>query len=156
MKLWPCGFKIEYTHRGFASAVAVWLGIWSSDHVVLKSSICTSASPWQQRSHWGLRMTKDAYFSLLTHSKQLLIVSFCDLNAGIVEWDRTTQTTINAVRTNRPEVWNNYVDISKKCTLISSNFTVLIVATWHKSLIRNLTWDMNNQTVYCNKLVMAV
>ena len=45
MELWPCGFKIEYTHLGFASAGAVWLGIWNSDHVVLKSSIRSSASP---------------------------------------------------------------------------------------------------------------
>ena len=45
MKLWPCGFRIEYTHLGFASAGAVWLGIWNSDHVVLKSSIRSSASP---------------------------------------------------------------------------------------------------------------
>ena len=75
MKLWPCGFKIEYTHRGFASAVAVWLGIWSSHHVVLKSSIRTLASPWPQRSHWGLRVTQDGYFSMLSHIKQPLLVT---------------------------------------------------------------------------------
>ena len=46
MELWPCGFEIEYTHLGFASAGAVWLGIWNSDHVVLKSSIHTLALPW--------------------------------------------------------------------------------------------------------------
>ena len=28
-------------------------------------------------------MTKDAYFSLLTHTKQLLFVTFCDTLAGI-------------------------------------------------------------------------
>ena len=50
LKLWPCGFKIEYTHLGFASAGAVWLGIWNSDHVVLKLSIRTSASPWREQS----------------------------------------------------------------------------------------------------------
>ena len=41
--------------------------------MVLKSSIRTSASPRRQQSHWGLRMTQDAYFSLLTHTKQLFI-----------------------------------------------------------------------------------
>ena len=82
MELWPCGFKIEYTHLGFASAGAVWLGIWNSDHVVLKSIIRTSASPRQQQSHWGLMMTQDAYFSFLTHAKQLLLVTFCETTAG--------------------------------------------------------------------------
>ena len=110
MELWPCGFKIAYTHLGFASVEAVWLGIWNSDYVVLKSSIRNSASPrsavvwpalWnsdhvvlkfiirtsalprQQRSYWGLRVTKDAYFSLLTHTKQLSLVTFSDMIAGI-------------------------------------------------------------------------
>ena len=31
----------------------------------------------------GLRVTQDAYFSLLTHTKQLLLVTFCDTLAGI-------------------------------------------------------------------------
>ena len=32
----------------------------------------------------GLRVTQNAYFSLLTHTKQLLLVTFCDMTAGIV------------------------------------------------------------------------
>ena len=51
--------------------------------MVLKLSIFTLASPWRQRSHWGLRVTQDAYFLLLTHTKQLLLVTFCDTLAGI-------------------------------------------------------------------------
>ena len=31
----------------------------------------------------GLRVTQNEYFSLLTHTKQLLIVTFCDKTAGI-------------------------------------------------------------------------
>ena len=46
--------------------------------MVLESRIRTSALPQWQRSHWGLRVTQDAYFSLLTHTKQLLLVTFCD------------------------------------------------------------------------------
>ena len=61
----------------------VSLASWNSDHVVLKSSIRTSASPRRQRSHLGLRVTQNAYFSLLTHTKQLLLVTFCDPTAGI-------------------------------------------------------------------------
>ena len=36
-----------------------------------------------------LRVTQNAYFSLLKHTKQLLLVTFCDLTAGIVMWDGT-------------------------------------------------------------------
>ena len=51
--------------------------------MVLKSSIRTLASPWRQRSYLGLRVTQeDAYFSLMTHIKQLLLVTFCDMSAG--------------------------------------------------------------------------
>ena len=45
LKLWPCGFKIEYTYLGFASAAAVWQGFWNSNHVGLKLSICSLALP---------------------------------------------------------------------------------------------------------------
>ena len=41
------------------------------------------ASPRQQRSDWGLRVTQNAYFSLMTHTKQLLLVTFCYTAAGI-------------------------------------------------------------------------
>ena len=34
-------------------------------------------------SYWGVRVTKNAYFSLLIHAKQLLSVTFCDKTAGI-------------------------------------------------------------------------
>ena len=32
--------------------------------------------------HIGLRVTKNAYFSLITPTKQLLLVTFCDTTAG--------------------------------------------------------------------------
>ena len=51
--------------------------------MVLELSIRTSASPRRQRSHLGLRMTQDAYFSLMTHTKQLLFMTFCCTTAGI-------------------------------------------------------------------------
>ena len=51
--------------------------------MVLKSSIRTSALPRQQQSDWGLRMTQIAYFSLRSHTKQLLLVTFCYTTAGI-------------------------------------------------------------------------
>ena len=58
--------------------------------MVLKSKVRTSASPRRQRSHWGVRVTQDAYFSLLTHTKQLLLVTFCDTLAEIeVRFGRT-------------------------------------------------------------------
>ena len=51
--------------------------------MVLKSSIRTSDLPWRQRFHRGLRVTQHAYFSLLTHTKQLLLVTLCDMLACI-------------------------------------------------------------------------
>ena len=46
--------------------------------MVLKSSIRTLALPWRQQSEWGLRVTQNAYFSLKTHTKQLLFLTLCD------------------------------------------------------------------------------
>ena len=34
----------------------------------------------------GLRVTKNACLSLLTHTKKPLIVTFCDTTAGIGNW----------------------------------------------------------------------
>ena len=51
--------------------------------MVLKLTIRTSASPQRQGSDWGLRVTQNAYFSLMTHTKQLLLVTFCCTTAGI-------------------------------------------------------------------------
>ena len=31
----------------------------------------------------GLRVTQNTYFALLTHIKQLLLVTFCDTHAGM-------------------------------------------------------------------------
>ena len=68
--------------------------------MVLKLSIRTSASPRRQQSDWGLRVTQNAYFSLMTHTKQLLLVTFCYTTAGIgasfghtdVGWSEEGQT----------------------------------------------------------------
>ena len=57
--------------------------------MVLKLNIRTSASPWRQRSDWGLSVTLNAYFSLMTHTKQLLLVTFCYTTAGIGDNFRT-------------------------------------------------------------------
>ena len=35
------------------------------------------------KKYLGLRVTQDAYFSLMTHTKQLLLVTFCDTTARI-------------------------------------------------------------------------
>ena len=49
--------------------------------------------PRRQRSDWGLRVTQDAYFSLLSHAKQLLLVTFSDTTAGIGASFRTDPCT---------------------------------------------------------------
>ena len=73
----------------------------NSDHVVLKLSIRTLASPWQQRSDLGLRVTQDAYFSLMTHTKQLLLVTFCDTTAGNGSYFQSHGQTANGERKER-------------------------------------------------------
>ena len=60
---------LELSVRTSASPWREQSDLVSSDHVVLKSSIRISASPWQQRFNWGVMVTQDAYFSLLTHTK---------------------------------------------------------------------------------------
>ena len=50
---------------------------------LMKVTVRTLASPQRQRSHWGLRVTQDAYLLLFTHTKQLLLVTVCDTLAGI-------------------------------------------------------------------------
>jgi len=81
LELLPSGLKIECTNLGSPLAGAVWLRIWNSDHVVLKLIIRTSASPRQQWSNWGVRVIQNAYFSLLSHTKQLFLVTFWDKTA---------------------------------------------------------------------------
>ena len=51
--------------------------------MVLKSIICILALPWRQLSDFGLRVTQNAYFLLITHTKKLLLVIICDPTAGI-------------------------------------------------------------------------
>ena len=46
-------------------------------------SIGSSALPQRQQSDWGLRVTQDAYFALLSHTKQRLLMKFSDTTAGI-------------------------------------------------------------------------
>ena len=52
----------------------------------------------------GLKVTQNAYFGLLTHNKQLLIVSTCDKTAGIGGGFWTHG------KTDRHGSWNSYLD----------------------------------------------
>ena len=51
--------------------------------MVLKSSIRTSASPRWQGSDLGLKVTQNAYFSLMAHTKHLLLVTISCATAEI-------------------------------------------------------------------------
>ena len=62
----------------------------------------TFALPWWQWSDLGLRMTQNAYFLLVTHTKQLLLVTFCDLTAGTgVSFRTHARRTDGGGRTDR-------------------------------------------------------
>ena len=80
--------------------------------MVLKSSIRTSALPQQQRSDWGLRVTQNEYFSFIAHTKQLLLVTFCDTTAGIRVIFQTDGRTHGGGggRTDRRGSQNGYLD----------------------------------------------
>ena len=60
---------------------------------------------------WGVRVTHDAFFSLLTHTKQLLLVTFCHTAAGIGGSFRTHgRNTEHGGRTDRRGSRNSYLD----------------------------------------------
>ena len=69
-------------------------------------------------------MTKDAYFSLLTRTKQLLLVTFCDTLAGIEVcfWadgtGRTDGTGTGTGWTDGRGSRNSYLDITSKHKLL--------------------------------------
>ena len=80
--------------------------------MVLKLSIHTLALPWQQQSNWGLRVTQNEYFSLIAHTMQLLLVTFCDTTAGIQVIFRTDGRRTDARtdgRTDRRGSRNSYL-----------------------------------------------
>ena len=66
--------------------------------MILKLIIRSLALPRRQQPDLGLRVAQDAYFSLMTHTKQLLLETFCDNTAGIgasfqthTQWRRDRQ-----------------------------------------------------------------
>ena len=86
--------------------------------MVLKSSVRTLALPQQQQSHWGLRVTRDVYFSLLTHNKQLLFVTFFDTLEGIEVSFRRDGNTDGTGWTDGGGSRNSYLD--ENCSLDST------------------------------------
>ena len=54
----------------------------------------------------GRRVTQNAYFSLLTHTKQLLVVTFCDPTAG---FGASFQTHEQAVTAEEEEISNAFL-----------------------------------------------
>ena len=81
----------------------------------------------------GMRVTKNAYFSLSTYTKELLLVTFCDSsmhNCRNWKCDGTDRQTWHdrmwwdAKRIDRFEGWNIYVDVTHM-----SNFVFRAMAT---------------------------
>ena len=82
--------------------------------MVLKSNIHNSALPWRQQSDWGLRVTQHAYFSLKTHTKQLLLVTVYDTTAGngASFWKHGRRRRRDGGTTDRRGSRNSYLDLS--------------------------------------------
>ena len=59
-----------------------------------------------------LREIQNAYFSHLTHTKQLLLMTFCNNTAGIVGSFRTHGNTDRKTDgwTDKHGIWNSYLD----------------------------------------------
>ena len=55
-------------------------------------------------------MTQNAYFSLIAHTKQLLLVTFCDTTAGIGASFRTHGHKEDGGRKDRRGSRNSYLD----------------------------------------------
>ena len=72
---------------------------------------------------WGVRVTQDAHFSLLIHTKQLLLVTFCDTLARIEVsfWPDGTGTGTGTTdgRTDKRGSQNSYLDSNKFTTCIN-------------------------------------
>ena len=83
-------------------------------HFILSWKVCKSALPCLiDPIPRSLRLTQNAYFSLLAHTKKLLLMTFCDQTAGIESvtgQDDNYNATADAGRTKRREYWNSYVD----------------------------------------------
>ena len=79
--------------------------------MVLNSSIHNSALPQQQQFHWGLRVTQNAYFFLLTHTDKLLLVIFCETPAGIEVSFRTDGNGKGNRWTDRHGSLSSYLDL---------------------------------------------
>ena len=56
----------------------------------------------------GLRVTQNAYFSLITHTKELLLVTVCDDTAGIGSWKGTAE-----FKDGNPHTSRQYLQINK-------------------------------------------
>ena len=67
----------------------------------------------------GLKVTKNLHFSLLPHTKQLLLVTFCD-EAKEIE-------NLEAVWTDRCEGWNSYEDVKAKIEGFEKGIPGLII-----------------------------
>ena len=84
-------------------------------HLAQYHDIRSSVSPGLMDQR-GLRVTHIKYFSLLTHTKQLLLVTFCDKSAGIwvsfLTHGNIERQKINLEGwTDRREGWNSYLDL---------------------------------------------
>ena len=76
----------------------------------------------------GLVVTKNVYFSLLTHTNQLLLVTLCHTPAVIENLKVGRDADADAaVRTDRRRGWNSYLDLFTKSNTTSGVLLVLLV-----------------------------
>ena len=92
-----------------------------------------------------LRVTHDAYFSLLTHTKQLLSVIFCNETLGIgnSKWGRWQ--TKDSRWTDRREGWYSYLDVFRHWYQLTSaplSHLLSVYQDYQKKMLVFISWKI--------------
>ena len=100
----------------------------------------------------GLVVTKNAYLLLLTHIKQLLLVTLCNTTAGIGNLKVGRDANAAAIWMDRREGWNSYVDLMGfliKHNLLISQLHIAANREW-RCVVKNVMPQLFLSTGFSN------
>jgi len=128
LKLWPCGFEIDYTHLSFALAAAVPLGSDGDPGCIFFTLNTCQAT-----------FISDILWNDCRKSKKNKSVTYgrTDVRTDVRTYGGTDGHTDG--RTDRREVWNNYLDYLLCSQGAGSNFDTKILGGR-----RWFFWDIMN------------
>ena len=103
--------------------------------------MCISSSAFSHLINLeGLKLTQNTYSSLLTHTKQLSLIIFCEMAVGIVF--RHTHRHMSGW-TDRHVSWNVYLDVCQWQNLIESK-------------LKSMAWLMKNQPFHKKEIYKII